>query len=339
MKTPKLYFTSGTEEMAKKVFSEFRGIDLEIVRPNITKFSNENIEVQVEDVRDSFVVVLHTQVPPVSHGLIELIALLDALQNARPKDILAVFPYLPYSRSDRKNKPRISVMAKTIAEIISAKTKKVLLLDPHDSHIKHYFNPAADEITAVYLLTEYVKREIISQKGDYIILFSDPGSAKRFERIPSVLNLPTAYIDKSRPDNSENPNAKNIVGNIKNKDCLMFDDEVLTGGTSVRDMELVKKENPKSVSMFFIHPILENKDFPDNQFLLGNLISSGFKKIVAVNTVPVEKKTKNFRDKITILPMEKLLAEAIKRAILGESLSELHKPEIGEAYYKKPIVY
>jgi len=339
MKTSKLYFTSGTEGIARKVLSEFKGIDLEIVKPRITEFSNENIEVQVEDVRDSFVVVLHTQVPPVSHGLIELIALLDALQNARPKDILVVFPYLPYSRSDRKNKPRISVMAKALAEIISLKSKRILLLDPHDSHIKHYFNPAADEITAIYLLTEYVKREIISKKGDYVILFSDSGSAKRFERVPSILNLPTAYIDKGRPDNSENPNAKNIVGDIKGKDCLIFDDEILTGGTSIRDIELIKKDNPKSVSMFFIHPILENKNFPNSQFLLGNLLCSGFKKIVAVNTVPIAEKIKNFSDKITILPMEKLIAEAIKRAILGESLSELHKPEMVRTYYKKPIVY
>ena len=163
----KVFSTTGSEVLASEVCESLKprlpdqlipGRELVLSRSNVQRFSNQNIQVQVDNVRGHFVVVIHTQVPPVNDGLIELFALLDAINNARPADVLLVFPYMPYVRSDRKNKPRISTMAHRLAHILSVsfEIKRVILLDPHDSHIKHYFNPVADEISAIYLMIDWM---------------------------------------------------------------------------------------------------------------------------------------------------------------------------------------
>jgi ribose-phosphate pyrophosphokinase len=335
----KVFSTRGTQVLAEEVCKELdkrippflkSDEELALSKVKVERFSNENLQVQVENVRGSFVVIIHTQVPPVSDGIIELFALLDAVENARPADILLVFPYMPYSRSDRKNKPRISVMGNKLPHIFSNSfgVKRVLLLDPHDTHIKHYFEPAADEITAIYLLVDYIQHNIISgmkNREEAVIVFADAGSAKRFENVPALLNVPTAYIDKGRLDDKENPVLKRVVGEVGGKTCFLFDDEILTGGTAVRDADILKKEGAKSVIMFAVHPILNDKD-KGSQEVIKKLENSPFEKIVVTETVPVQHKLKG-NSRFVVLPVSGLLAEAIKRFVMNESLTELHNPE------------
>ena len=198
----------------------------------VVRFSNENLQVQVENVRDHFVVVIHSQVPPVNERLVELFCLLDALKGARPVDILVVFPCYPYARSDKKNQPRISTMAYRFAHILnySFGIERVMLLDPHDDHIKHYFDPVADEITSIYLLFDYLERNVFTfqPKEESVLVFPDEGASKRYSGFARLLRIPTAYIDKGRSDDREQPEVKGIIGNVEDKFCLMIDDEILT---------------------------------------------------------------------------------------------------------------
>ena len=185
----KVFATTGMESMSAQVEAELRNrLDedsdrycVESCRHTVSTFSNENIEVQVDNVRDHVVVVLHTQTPPVSDHIVELLALLDAINNAHPRQTFVVFPYMPYSRSDRKNRPRISVMGQRLPEILNKvlNVRRVMLLEPHDPHIKQYFVPTADEVPALPLLVDYIRREFLTtlKREDCAIVFADSSAA------------------------------------------------------------------------------------------------------------------------------------------------------------------
>src|SRR5579862_3978962 len=190
----KLFATTGTEPLADEVFEllgpTLADSNMEVGRgkTEIRRFSNENLEVQVDNVRDHTVVVLHSQVPPVNEHLIELMALLDAVNNAHPRSTFLAFSYMPYCRSDRKNRPRISVMGQRLPEILNnvLGVRRVLLIEPHDPHIKQYFVPTADEVPGVPLLVEHIRSRFHNgwRSEDCVLVFADTGAARRFEEVP-----------------------------------------------------------------------------------------------------------------------------------------------------------
>jgi len=338
----KVFATSGSENLAQQICRELeKRLPPSVLQnsPSLfsniqsVRFSNDNLQVQVDNVRGYFVVIVHTQVQSVNDHLIELFALLDAVINARPADVLLVFPYMPYSRSDRKNQPRISTMGHRIPQIISQSfgIKRVLLLDPHDSHIKHYFEPTADEISSIYLFANYIQNNIISgnllkneDKNDYVIVFADAGAAKRFSNLAYYLRLPVAYIDKERPDNTETGYFKKVVGDVLNKNCILIDDEILTGGTVLGDANILREHGAKSIYMAATHAILSSLKEPDDA-VIQKLELSSIDQFIVSDSVPVEHKIKNSH-KFTVLSVAPLLAEAISRLVQNESITYLHDP-------------
>jgi len=335
----KVFATTGSEAIANKICdnlgSRLPDGKLILGHKKVTRFSNDNIEVQVDNVRDHFVVVVHTQAPPVDKGLIELFALLDAIINARPANLLLVFPYMPCSRSDRKNKPRISTMSCRLASILSNNfgVKRVLLVDPHDSHIKHYFTPVADEISATYLLIDYLESNVFEgqNKEDFVLVFCDVGSAKKYNSLAHLLRLSTAYVDKDRPDDTEKPEINRIVGRVKDKNCLLIDDEILTGETGMNNADILIEQGAKSVFMAAIHGILADKKLNKEQ-LIFKLNKSCIERFIITDSV-LQQEPYNLGNKFTVISVASLLAEAISRTILGKSLTELHKLDNVKIYH------
>jgi len=335
MKPVKIFCTPGSEEITHCILADIKSRLPDNVQPHgigkveFIHFSNENVEAQVlENVRGIFVVVIHTQTPSVSEHVIELFALLDAISNSGASDILLVFPYMPFSRSDRKNKPRISTLGQLFPRILSEvlNVHRVLLLDPHDGHLKHYFKPTADEITAMYLFANWIEKNIFTQysRDECIIVFADQGSSKRFKNISYITKLPSAYIDKDRPDDSENPHFDKIIGNTSGKICIVIDDEVLTGGTAVGDAELLMSEGcAKKVIMCAMHPILLDKK-KTNEEVIQLIDNSPIETLVVTNSVPMREK-KSMSKKISVINIGPLLAESICRIILDKSLADLHE--------------
>ncbi|HVT13306.1 MAG TPA: ribose-phosphate diphosphokinase [Fimbriimonadaceae bacterium] len=333
----KVFATTGTDSLAQAIFREIKarmamvdGYCVEYGKASVSRFSNENIEVQVDNVRDHAVLVLHTQTAPVNDNLIQLFALLDAINNSHPRRTYVVFPYMPYSRSDRKNRPRISVMGQRLPEILNnvLGVRRVLLLEPHSQHLKQYFTPTADEVPAVPLLVNDIRANHLKRwtKEECVLVFADAGAAKRFEEVPSVLGLEQAYIHKSRPDNDERPAVKGITGNVKGRHCFIVDDEILTGNTLVKDAELLKSNGAASIHMFAVHGVLADRKVSQAE-LMKRLTDSPVDEIVVTDTVPIGNKASLGGSKFRVIEIAPLLGEACKRMVLGESLSELHKFE------------
>jgi len=305
---------------------------LQLSQIEIAEFSNENVQVQIPDVRGQFVVVIHTMTPPVNTGVIQLFALLDAIQNSNPADLLLVFPYMPFTRSDRKNKPRISTMGHRLPHILthSFGIRRVILLDPHDTHIKHYFEPSADEISAQYLIADDINQTLDGKKrDDCIIAFPDAGAAKRYEKLPGITGLGHDYIDKVRKEDDENPDIKKEIF-ATGKICFMVDDEVLSGNSAVKDARILKKNGAKEVIMYFAHPVLADKALTSQQ-LMDKLEDSPIDRFICTDSIPCGDKVAG-RTKFTVLSIAGLLAEAINRAIQNESLTALHDPQSVEHY-------
>jgi ribose-phosphate pyrophosphokinase len=342
---PIVFSTTGTISLGKRVCSELEKRLPKRFLPKkgiiegkmvIDKFSNENLQIAVQNIRDHFVVILHTQASPVNEGLMELFTLLDAVVRAKPAQILIFFPYMPYVRSDRKNKARISVMGHRLAKIISSYgincglPIKTLLLDPHDSHIKHYFEPDCEEITAMFLLAFGIKNNFNLENT--IIVFPDNGAAKKFEDVAHFLGLDVAYIDKRRDNNKEKPDIRKIVGEVKNKTCILIDDEILTGGTVFLDADALYKEGAKEVAVAALHPIFM-KNNKSNTFVIENIENSAITKAIVSNTVPIKKRLNEVKaKKFIVVDSSPLIAEAIKRVICSQSLSELYEAKKFKLY-------
>ena len=329
----KLFSTEENFLLTKSIFSHLRTIlpDVSLGKTVVNSFSNGNLQVQVENVRGNFVVVIHSQgeAGKVHDSLFELFALLHAIVNARPADVLLVLPYMPYSRSDRKNNPRISVLGEFLPKIISKvlKINRVLLIDPHDDHVKHYFQPAADQISATYLLADKVNKMLDGETGNPVVVFPDAGAAKRFEKFPELINTPTAYIDKGRIGDDENPIPRRIIGEVEGKIAIMPDDEILTGKTAIREGKLVKKEGAKKVWMVAVHPVF-------GEGAVKGLSAGPFEKVIVAETIPrVKEKIRMGREEIfEVVSARKLIAEAIKRIVRNESLTALHSMEAVKLY-------
>ena len=335
----KLFATTGSAALGAQVETEVRNricarsdaYRVEHGGHAVSFFSNENIEVQVDNVRDHVALILHTQTTPVNEGVIELLAMLDAINNAHPRRTFVVFPYMPYSRSDRKNKPRISVMGQRLPEILNKvlRVQRVMLFEPHNGHIKQYFNPTADEVPVVPLLVRHIRDVFLKQLDpkDCTLVFADAGAAKRFEEVPAELGLDPTYIYKTRSDNNESPTIKAIAGVVKDRHCFILDDEVLTGNTVIKDAELLKAAGAASVRVLAVHGILADQRL-SMEAMMAKFEQSPVDEFVLTDSIPLADKVCRVPRKFTILPIAPLVGEACTRLILGESLSELHRLDV-----------
>lgn len=335
----KVFALPGSDILAEKVCFHLNQIlpaslrpeeGMKLIKPKILPFDNENVIAQIDNVRGYFVVVIHTQCPPVHDHLFSLFALLDAIQNSHAADLLVAFPYMPYARSDRKDKPRISVMSKVIAEILNnvLGVRRVILLDPHDSHVKHYFKPSADEISSIYLYIDLLKHLMATQFADVkhklLICFSDGGAAKRFAKITEHLpEIPHDYIDKYRKDHSGTlALQKEIL--CKDKICIEIDDEVCSCGTAIEDAVSLKENGAEKIIMFAPHAPLAKIGWPAEQ-VMARLEQSPIDHLVFTDTIPADHKIA-LGNKCHTLSIAALLAHAIHQTIMNESVTKLHDP-------------
>ena len=302
--------SDSAEDFTQKVCSH-----LGIEQGKITrmKFKNDNNFVQIlETVRDKDVFVIQTTEPPVNERIMEMLITVDAIKRASAKRITVVLPYYIYCRSDKKDQPRIPVTAKLLAQLIEAAgADRVLTCDLHNKAIQSYFNINCDVLTGSNLLQNYFDSLNIDNK---VVVATDAGSSKRAYSYAKHFGCPIAMVDKRRDGNDDKAIATSVIGEIEGKNALVFDDEVDTAGSIIETVKVIKKYGAKDVYVGCTHGVLSDK-------AVSRIKDSPIKEFVMTSTIPLPESKKI--DKITVISISELFAEAIRRIHNATSIGEL----------------
>ena len=285
---------------------------------NSFKFKNDNNFVQIlETVRNQDVYIVQTCTPPVNERIMELLITIDAAKRASAKNVNVVLPYFPYSRSDKKDQPRIPITAKLMAQLIEAAgATRVITCDLHNSAIQAYFNINCDRLTGEYVLEKYFLNKNIE---DMVIIATDAGSAKKAYKYSSFFNCPIALVDKRRDANDDRAISTTIIGDVKNKNAIIFDDEISTGGTLIETVNILDKFGAKNIYAAATHGILAGE-------AIERIKKAPIKELVITNTVPVTED--KLIDKLTVLSIAPTFAEAIKRINEEKTLGEIFRIDL-----------
>ncbi len=312
----KLYAGTGSPELAGKI-SEY--LDSPLREREVIEFPNENLFIKLNSsVRGQDVYVIQSTASPVHRNLMELLIMIQTLRLDSAARITAVVPYLCYGRSDKKDQPRVPITARLVADMIEvAGADRYMTLDPHAGQVQGFFSIPGDVLTASSLLTDHINTKIRTHLQDPVVVAVDLGFAKKGRNYAADLNTPIAFIEKRRTGNDANAEALTLIGDVKDRDVIIVDDEVDTGGSIGQAVNLVKNNGARDVYLSFIHPILSNEG-------AQRLASLPIKHIITTDTVPIpEEKLKLLEGKITILTVAELIGEVIRRAHEGRSVGEM----------------
>ena len=312
MENIKIFACPTAEQFTQEICNH---LNLEIGKIKYQKFSNDNNFVQVlETVRGQDVYVIQTTEPPVNERIMELLITVDALKRASAGKINVVLPYYLYSRSDKKDQPRVPVSAKLIAQLIEvAGADRVITCDLHNPAIQAYFNINCDRLSAQNLLQSYFKEKNLE---DMVIVATDAGSSKKAYKYSTYFGCPIALIDKRRDGNDDKVIATTVIGDVKNKNVIIFDDEVDTAGSMIETAKILEKFEAKNIYAGCTHGILSGP-------AIERIKNSPIKELVITNTVPLTKEKQI--DKIKVLSIAPTFAEAILRIHENKPLGELLK--------------
>jgi len=278
----------------------------------VGKFSDGEIFVNIaETVRGCDVFIIQPTSSPVNDNLMEALILIDALKRASAGRINAVIPYYGYARQDRKTKAREPITAKLVANLLTeAGTDRVISMDLHAGQIQGYFDIPVDHLSGIPILAEYFK-DMIDE--DTVVVSPDIGGVVRARNFASLLDLPIAIIEKRRPKANVSE-VMNVIGDIKDKNVILVDDIVDTAGTITKAAEVLKKIGAKNVYACATHAVLSG---PAIERIENSVIS----KFVVTDTIPLTEEKRI--DKIEVVSVAPIFAEAIRRIHLDESVSIL----------------
>jgi len=290
------------------------GMSLTDVR--VTRFSDGEIRVKVnESVRDSHCFILQSTCAPVNENLMELLLLIDALRRASAYAIAAVTPYYGYARQDKKLQPREPISARVVANLLEQTgAGRLLAMDLHSNAIQGFFNIPVDHLTAANLLCDYMFNDGWSEK-DCVVVSPDVGGVERASYVADRLGLPIAIIAKRRPE----PNVAEVVevvGDVKGRRAIIFDDMIDTAGSITKGAERLMRDGAKAVRVFAAHGIFSGE-------AVKRILESPIELVTVTNTIPPRPAT--LVPQIRHISVAQLLAEAIRRNHMGISISSLFR--------------
>lgn len=285
---------------------------------DIVLFPNDNIFVKLHhSVRGQDCYVIQTTSNPVHRNLMELLILLQTLRLDSASRITAVVPYLCYARSDKKDQPRVPITARLVADMIEvAGADRYITFDLHAGQIQGFFSIPGDVLSTFSIMVKYLK-SIRSKMYKPVIVTADLGFAKKARNYAANLDVPMAFIEKRRSGNDSKASALTLIGDVANRDVIIVDDEVDTGGSMVSAITTVKENKARNVYVVFVHPVLS----ADGAQRLAALPVTQF---ITTDTIPLPPEKRSlFGDRIKILSIAPLLGEVIRRANEGRSVGEL----------------
>ena len=275
----------------------------------ISRFSDGEIRVEIgENVRGKDTYVLQSTCPPVNENIMELLVLIDALKRASACRINAIIPYYGYGRQDQKDKPRVPIAAKVVADLLAvAGADRIITIDLHADQIQGFFNVPVDHLFGTNVLASALKEEL---RGDEIVVAPDSGGVERARHFATRLKLDLALMDYR--ENGVHPR---IVGSVKGKRVIILDDMVDTASTLLRTANVARESGAAIVDACVVHPVLSG-----NSVMLVE--SSPIRMLMVTDTVPLSKAAEQC-EKIVTVSIAPMLAEIIKRVHFEESVSSI----------------
>ena len=286
---------------------------------DIVEFPNENLFVKLHSsVRGQDVYVIQHTAAPVHRNLMELLILLQTLRMDSAARITAVAPYICYGRSDKKDQPRVPITSRLVADMIQiAGADRYITLDPHAYQIQGFFSVPGDVLNASHILNNYVLENLRPYLKDPVVVTVDLGYAKKGRNFATRIDTPIAFIEKRRVANDAKAEALTIIGDVKDRDVVLVDDEIDTGRSIVQAVNLLKENGAQRIYIAFVHPI-----FSANA--AQRLAALPVTEYITTDSVPISvEKQEIFGKRLTILTVAPLLGEVILRAHEGRSVGQM----------------
>ena len=312
MENIKIFACKSAENFTKEICDYLK---LPVGEMDILKFKNDNTFVQIkETVREQDIYIVQMTTPPVNERVMELLIAIDAFKRASAKNINVVLPYYIYSRSDKKDQPRIPVTAKLMQQLLEAAgATRVITCDLHNPAIQAYFNINCDRLSAQNILQQYFKEKNLK---DMVIVATDAGSSKKAYKYSEYFGCPIALIDKRRAGNDDRAIATTVIGDVENKEAIIFDDEVDTAGSLIETAKILERFHAKEIYAGCTHGVLSAD-------AVQRIEASPIKELVITNTIPLPEEKQKQSSKIKVLTIAPLFAEAIRRLNEARPLGEL----------------
>lgn len=302
----KIFSGTGSEYLAKAIAKKF-GEPLGKV--NIQRFSDGEIGVEFqESIRGQFVFLVQSTYSP-TDNLMELLLMIDAAKRASAYKVIAVMPYYGYARQDRKDRPRVAIGSKLVANMLTAAgADRVVTMDLHAPQIQGYFDIPVDHLDSSAIFIPYIENLNLE---NLTFAAPDVGSANRIREVATYFECDMVICDKHRKRANEIASMV-LIGDVQDRNVVLIDDICDTGGTLAKSAALIKEKGAKSVRAFCTHPVLSGKAYE-------NITNSVLEELVVCDTIPV----KPGCDKIKVVSIAELFAIAIRNALENKSINSL----------------
>ena len=309
----KILTGNSNKQLSNKISKNLKN---KLVNTSIRKFADGEIYIEInENIRGNSIFIIQSVSSPANDNLMELLLCIDALKRSSAKNITTVIPYFGYARQDRKVVPRTSISAKLVSNLITnAVADRVVTVDLHAGQIQGFFDIPVDNLFATPIFAKHIKRKIKSK--NIICVAPDVGGVERARALGKKLDVGLAIVDKRRPSPGKSQ-VMNVIGNVKNKICILTDDIIDSGGTIVNAADALLKRGAKEVHVYATHGVFSGD-------AVKKIKNSKIKNLVITDSIDSSDKLKKVRN-IEVLSISILLAEAIKRISNSTSVSDLFK--------------
>ncbi|WP_347274554.1 ribose-phosphate pyrophosphokinase [Candidatus Kuenenia sp.] len=307
----KIFSGNANPDLARKICEH---LSINLGNAYVGRFPDGEIDLKVnEDVRGADVFLVQPTCAPVNESLTELLIFIDCLKRASAARITAVLPYYGYARKDRKDEGRVPITAKLVANLITtAGADRVLTLDLHAAQIQGFFDIPVDHLLAFPVMMKYFEQ---LKTEDLVVVTPDVGGIKLARNYSKGLGVKMAIVDKRRvgPEETE---VGFIIGEVANKNVIMIDDLIATGGSIAQAAHVLKEKGARDIYVGATHPVFCGS-------AIGKLSAAPIKEIVITDSIPLSEKARATGDKFKVLSISGLLGDAIMRIHHHESVSSL----------------
>ena len=306
MQKAKIFAGTGSQELAKQICASY---GTQLGQVNIQRFSDGEIcPVFLESVRGDYVFLVQSTFSP-TDNLMELLLMIDAARRASAYKVIAVMPYYGYARQDRKDRPRVAIGSKLIANmLVAAGADRVVTMDLHAPQIQGYFDIPVDHLDSHAVFIPYLENLKLE---NLTFAAPDVGATNRIREIASYFNAEMVICDKHRKRANEIASMV-VIGDVTGRDVVIIDDICDTGGTLAKSAGMLKDKGARSVRALITHPVLSGKAYE-------NIENSVLEELVVCNTIPLRQESK----KVKVLSVADLFAVAIRNAFENKSITSL----------------